>query len=135
MNKAICTVYRAFFRYTRQLQAAGQQLEIRTPLDKEAYRTASYAWVINESGDSLNKLLVHKSVHTAHRTRFTANVLMSHRWCCCSQSPGPCRAASSQHIGGTAQCLYLPGTEGHRFAISNLICRDIRISLCCCTGT
>ncbi|KAL0034138.1 hypothetical protein WJX79_011127 [Trebouxia sp. C0005] len=49
MNKAICTVYRAFFRYNRQLQAAGQKLEIRTPLDKEAYRTASYAWVVNES--------------------------------------------------------------------------------------
>ncbi|DBA75065.1 TPA: hypothetical protein ACH3X1_010398 [Trebouxia sp. C0004] len=49
MNKAICTVYRAFFRYNRQLQAAGQNLEIRTPLDKEAYRTASYAWIVNES--------------------------------------------------------------------------------------
>ncbi len=71
MNKAICTVYRAFFRYNRQLQAAGQQLEIRTPLDKEAYRTASYAWVVNESGDSLNKSLVHEVplTYAAHRTR------------------------------------------------------------------
>ena len=77
MNKAICTVYRAFFRYNRQLQAAGQQLEIRTPLDKEAFLNASYAWVVNESGDSLNKTLVHQSVYTAHRTRFTASVLKS----------------------------------------------------------
>lgn len=49
MNKAICTVYRAFFRYNRQLEAAGQKLELRIPLDKEAYRTASYAWVVNDS--------------------------------------------------------------------------------------
>lgn len=49
MSKAICAVYRAFFRYNRHLQAAGQQLELRAPLDKEAYRTASYAWVVNES--------------------------------------------------------------------------------------
>jgi len=123
MNKAICTVYRAFFRYNRQLQAAGQKLEIRTPLDKEAYRTASYAWVVNESGESLNKSLAHKSVYTAHWTRFTAIMLKARWWCCCSQPPGPCRAASPQHIGGTGQCLFLPGTEGHLFAFSSLTCR------------
>ena len=78
MSKAICAVYRAFFRYNRHLQAAGQQLELRAPLDKEAYRTASYAWVVNESGDSLNESLVHKSVYTARRTKFTATVLKLH---------------------------------------------------------
>lgn len=49
MNKAISAVYRALFRCNRQLQAAGQALEIRTPLDKEAYRTTNYSWVVNES--------------------------------------------------------------------------------------
>ena len=140
MNKAICTVYRAFFRYNRQLQAAGQQLEIRTPLDKEAYRTASYAWVVNESGESLNKSLAHKSVYTAHWTRFTAIMLKARWWCCCSQPPGPCRAASPQHIGGTGQCLFgsQPGLEHHQIAICSLTCRDNQsacVDTCCCTGT
>ena len=60
MNKAICTVYRAFMRYNKQLQAAGQNLEIRAPLDKEAYQTTSYAWVVNESGVAQLQVFAHR---------------------------------------------------------------------------
>ena len=67
MNKAFCTIYRAFFRYSQQLKAAGQALEVRAPLDKEAFQTASYSWVVNESGacDVLYKaLLTHPNFQT-----------------------------------------------------------------------
>ena len=50
MNKAVCTVYRTFFQYARQLQAVGQTLEIRQPVDKEAWQTAKHSWIINDAG-------------------------------------------------------------------------------------
>ena len=50
MNKAVCIVYRTFFRYARQLQAAGQTLDIREPVDKEAWRTANHSWIVNDAG-------------------------------------------------------------------------------------
>lgn len=53
MNKAVCTVYRTFFRYARQLQAAGQILDIREPVDKEAWQTAKHSWIVNDAGERL----------------------------------------------------------------------------------
>lgn len=48
MNQAVCTVYRTFFRYARQLQAAVQNLDIRSPLDKEAWEYTNHSWVVND---------------------------------------------------------------------------------------
>lgn len=50
MSKAVCTVYRTFFRYARQLQAASQILDIRQPVDKEAWQTAKHSWIVNDAG-------------------------------------------------------------------------------------
>ena len=50
MSKAVCTVYRTFFRYARQLQAAGQVLDIRQPVDKEAWQAAKHSWIVNDAG-------------------------------------------------------------------------------------
>lgn len=57
MSKAVCTVYRTFFRYARQLQAASQILDIRQPVDKEAWQTAKHSWIVNDAG-------VHKSTYS-----------------------------------------------------------------------
>ena len=50
MSKAVCTIYRTFFRYARQLQATGQILDIRQPVDTEAWQIAKHSWIINDAG-------------------------------------------------------------------------------------
>ena len=53
MNPALCTIYRTFFRYARQLQAAEQALTVRPPLDKCAWHTAhQHSWIVNDAGMS-----------------------------------------------------------------------------------
>lgn len=53
MNKAVCVVYRTFLRYARELQAGGEVLNIREPMDKGAWRAAKHSWIVNDPGARL----------------------------------------------------------------------------------
>ena len=75
MNKAICTVYRSLFRNARQLQAAGQNLEVRPPLDKEAWQSTKHSWVVNDPGMLAQSIITVRSCLSGSATGvvFTAS--------------------------------------------------------------